>query len=131
MKSAAYYQGNDLRKPSGGRKGRVRKTKLKALCGGPPQLAKLGDRDERIIEFVRGGNIKIRLKTAKYANVYVPSQRKHVKAKITGVISTPANPDYAKREAIVKGSVIQTEIGKAVVVSRPSQHGVINAVLIE
>ncbi|MEM0154075.1 MAG: 30S ribosomal protein S8e, partial [Ignisphaera sp.] len=53
------------------------------------------------------------------------------KARITAVVETPANREYARRGIIVKGTVIQTEIGRARVVSRPSQDGVVNAVLIE
>lgn len=131
MKLNSYYKGDDLKKPSGGKKRRVRKTKKKALGGGPPQIPKLGENDVRYVERVRGGNIKVRLRETRYANIYVPKERKHVKAKILSIVSTPANPDFAKRNLIVKGAIIQTEIGKAVVTSRPGQDGVINAVLIE
>jgi small subunit ribosomal protein S8e len=131
VKLNSFYKGDDLKKPSGGKKRRVRKTKKKALGGGPPQIPKLGENDVRYVERVRGGNKKVRLREARYANVYVPKERKHVKAKILSIVSTPANPDFAKRNLIVKGAIIQTEIGKAVVTSRPGQDGVINAVLIE
>ena len=131
MKLAAFYKGGDLVKPSGGKKGRVRKTKKKALCGGPPQIPKLGEEDVRYVERVTGGNYKVRLRQARYANVYIPKERRHVKAKILSIISTPSNPDYARRNYIVKGAIVQTEVGKAVVTSRPGQDGVINAVLIE
>lgn len=129
MKSASFYQGNDLRKPTGGVKGRVAKVKRKALCGGPPRVPTLGP--QRVeVERVTGGNVKVRLRSAQYANVYIPKEKKTVKAKIISVVSTPSNPDFAKKGQIVKGAVIQTEIGRAVVTSRPSQHGVVNAVLI-
>jgi small subunit ribosomal protein S8e len=131
VKLNSFYKGDDLKKPSGGKKRRVRKTKKKALGGGPPQIPKLGENDVRYVERVRGGNIKVRLRETRYANIYVPKERKHVKAKILSIVSTPANPDFAKRNLIVKGAIIQTEIGKAVVTSRPGQDGVINAVLIE
>jgi small subunit ribosomal protein S8e len=131
VKLSAYYKGGDLKKPSGGKKGRVRKTKKKALCGGPPQIPKLGEADIRVVERVRGGNLKVRLREARYANVYLPKERRSVKAKIMSIISTPANPDLARRNYIVKGAIIQTEVGKAVVTSRPGQDGVVNAVLIE
>jgi len=60
-----------------------------------------------------------------------PKTGKYVKARITAVVETPANREYARRGIIVKGSIIQTEVGKAKVVSRPSQDGIVNAVLIE
>ncbi|MEM1597988.1 MAG: 30S ribosomal protein S8e [Pyrobaculum sp.] len=131
MKLGAFYKGGDLTKPTGGKKRRVRKTKKKALGGGPPQIPKLGENDVRFVERVRGGNVKVRIREVKYANVYIPKEKRHVKAKINSVVSTPANPDYARRNLIVKGAVIQTEVGKAVVTSRPGQDGVVNAILIE
>jgi len=130
VKSAAFYQGNDLRKPTGGVKGRVAKVKRKALCGGPPRVPRLGPQAVEV-ERVAGGNIKVRLRSAQYANVYNPKERKAVKARIVSVVSTPSNPDFAKRGQIVRGAVIQTELGRAVVTSRPGQDGVVNAVLVE
>ncbi|MGB9704906.1 MAG: 30S ribosomal protein S8e [Pyrobaculum sp.] len=131
MKLGAYYKGGDLKKPSGGKKRKVRKTKKKALGGGPPQIPKLGEADVRVVERVRGGNLKVRLREARYANVYLPKERRSVKAKIVSIVSTPANPDFARRNYIVKGAVIQTEVGRAVVTSRPGQDGAVNAVLVE
>ncbi|MFN7106362.1 MAG: 30S ribosomal protein S8e [Pyrobaculum sp.] len=131
MKLGAFYKGRDLVKPSGGKKRRVRKTKKKALGGGPLQIPKLGEKDVRILERVRGGNIKVRIREARFANIYVPKERRHVKTKIVSIISTPSNPEYARHNFVVKGAVIQTEVGKAVVTSRPGQDGVINAVLME
>ncbi|MEM1694864.1 MAG: 30S ribosomal protein S8e, partial [Ignisphaera sp.] len=78
-----------------------------------------------------GGNTKVRLRYAVYANVFNPKTGQFTKARITAVVETPANREYARRGIIVKGTVIQTEIGRARVVSRPSQDGVVNAVLIE
>ncbi|RLF79472.1 30S ribosomal protein S8e, partial [Thermococci archaeon] len=43
----------------------------------------------------------------------------------------PANRQYVRRNIITKGAIIQTEIGKAIVTSRPGQDGVVNAVLIK
>ncbi|WFO76102.1 30S ribosomal protein S8e [Desulfurococcaceae archaeon MEX13E-LK6-19] len=125
----SYYQGNDLKKPSGGKKRRHR-MKRKYELGRPPTETKVAPVDERVLIRVRGGNYKVRLKKAAYANVYIPSEKKFQKVKIIGVVETPANTEYARRGIIVKGAIIRTEIGLAKVVSRPGQDGVINAVLI-
>ncbi len=125
----SYYQGNDLKKPSGGKKRRHR-MKRKYELGRPPTETKVAPVDERVLIRVRGGNYKVRLKKAAYANVYIPSEKKFQKVKIIGVVETPANTEYARRGIIVKGAIIRTEIGLARVVSRPGQDGVINAVLI-
>ncbi len=126
----SYYQGNDLRKPSGGVKSRSR-GKRKHELGSPPTLTKLAESDLRRVVKVTGGNIKVRLAKASSANVFIPSERKCVKARILGVQSTPANAEYSRRGVITKGAVIKTELGLARVTSRPGQDGVINAVLIE
>ncbi len=131
MKLGSFYKGRDLVKPSGGKKGRVRKTKKKALGGGPPQIPKLGDVEVRILERVRGGNVKVRARVVRYVNLYLPKERRHVKTKILSIVSTPPNPDYARRNHIVKSAIIQTEFGKAVVTSRPGQVGTVDAILLE
>lgn len=126
----SYYQGNDLKKPSGGKKRRHR-MKRKYELGRPPTETRLASRDERVLVRVRGGNYKVRLKKAAYANVFIPSEKKFQKVRIMGVVETPANTEYARRGIIVKGAIIRTEIGLAKVVSRPGQDGVINAILVE
>ncbi|MEK6848627.1 MAG: 30S ribosomal protein S8e, partial [Nanoarchaeota archaeon] len=42
----------------------------------------------------------------------------------------PANRHFIRRNIMTKGSVIDTELGKARITSRPGQDGVVNAVLI-
>ena len=78
---------------------------------------------------VRGGNIKIAVKSIDYANVAEDGKVK--KVKILKVNDNPANRDYARRGVITKGAIIETELGMARVVSRPGQDGTVNAVLIK
>ena len=124
------YHVNDLKKISGGIK-RPHRKRRKYELGDFPTETSVDIKEKRVVKRVRGGNIKIRLKYATYANVYNPKENRSVKAKIIRVEKTPANPDYARRQIIVKGSIIETEVGRAMVTSRPGQDGVINAVLIE
>jgi len=77
----------------------------------------------------RGGNKKIILLSDMYANISVGNETR--KAKIISVIENKANPNLVRQNIITKGCIIETEIGKAKVTSRPGQHGIINAVLIE
>jgi small subunit ribosomal protein S8e len=79
----------------------------------------------------RGGNIKAAFKTAEFANVVDKESNKVTKSKILKVTKNPANRDYERRGVISKGAVIETESGAAVVVSRPGQDGVVNAVLVK
>ncbi len=80
---------------------------------------------------VRGGNYKLRLLSADYANVFDPRTGKASKVKIISVVENPANPHFSRRNILTKGAIIETEIGRARVTSRPGQNGVVNAILIE
>ncbi len=77
----------------------------------------------------RGGNLKDVLKRALFANVLTKNGYK--KAKITGVVESKDNRNFARLGIMTKGAVINTELGKARILSRPGQEGGVNAVLIE
>jgi small subunit ribosomal protein S8e len=53
------------------------------------------------------------------------------KAKILEVLDNPADIHFVRRNILSKGAIIKTELGKAVVTSRPGQDGVLNAKLLE
>jgi small subunit ribosomal protein S8e len=125
------YQARDNRKPSGGYRRRGYKVKRKALHGRFFTETKVGEKDIVVKERVRGGNIKNKLKTVGHAVVTDPQTSVSKKEKILRVIETPANKEYARRGIIVKGTIIEVESGKAVVTSRPGQHGIVNAVLLK
>lgn len=84
---------------------------------------------ERLRTF--GGNEKLRLYSADVANVTDPKTKKMSKTKILTVVENPADPHFVRRNVITKGAIINTELGKARVTSRPGQHGTVNAVLLE
>jgi len=123
------YHGRDLKKPTGG-KIRPHRKKRKYEMGRDPLETILADRENRIIRRVRGGNRKVGLKCAVYANVLDPETNKSYKLKILSVKENPASADYSRRGVITKGAIIETEKGLARVTSRPGQDGVVNAVLI-
>ncbi len=124
------WHGNDLVKPSGGRKESSRK-KRKYEMGRPPTETILGK--ERVLKRVRtkGGGIKLRLRVAVEANVSDPRTGKTVKVPIISVEKNPASVDYNRRGVITKGAIIRTSLGLAKVTSRPGQNGVVNAVLVK
>ncbi|MEM1611001.1 MAG: 30S ribosomal protein S8e [Sulfolobales archaeon] len=123
------YQGNDLRKITGGKKRRSRKPRKREI-GSFPTNTTLSNEEERVIARVYGGNRKVRVRKALYANIQNPDGTSK-KVKILRILETPMNPDYVRRGIIVKGAIIETEAGRAIVTSRPGQDGVINAVLIK
>ncbi len=76
----------------------------------------------------RGGTVASGVIFADFANVSDASG-KAKKSKILRVKKSPANRDYERRGVITKGAVLETEAGEAVVTSRPTDDGVVNAVL--
>ena len=75
--------------------------------------------------------MKYALASDHYANVIDPDTKTAKKARILRVLSNPASRDLERRGVITRGALIETELGRARVTSRPGQDGVINAVLIK
>lgn len=65
------------------------------------------------------------------ANVVDPKTGHAKKVKILTVIENPADPHFVRRNVLTRGAVIDTELGKARVTSRPGQSGTVDAVLVE
>ncbi|MEM3713032.1 MAG: 30S ribosomal protein S8e [Thermoproteota archaeon] len=116
------------RKNTGGKKNPYR-SKRKYEMGRPPILTKIGDENETKKVRTRGGGLKVRVVQAAYANVAVEKD-KVVKAKIIDVVDNPANREFARMKVITKGAIIKTEVGNAIVTSKPGSDGVINARLV-
>ncbi|MGP3667054.1 MAG: 30S ribosomal protein S8e [Candidatus Bathyarchaeota archaeon] len=125
----AWHSDLHKRKSTGGRR-RPYRGKRKFERGRPATETIIG-KNYRVLIRVRGGNIKNRLVSTDVAQVSNPKTGKTKTVKILRVVKNPANPDYDRRGVITRGTIIETEEGKAVVTSRPSQNGVVNAVLIE
>jgi len=78
----------------------------------------------------RGGGVSVGLSSVDSANVADPAAKRVSRSRIIRVKSSPANRDYGRRGVITKGATIETEVGEAKVVSRPSDDGAVNAVLV-
>ena len=83
-----------------------------------------------VVRKARGKNKKTALKTIDFVNLAVP-KAKVKRSKIVKVLENPTNSDYQRRGVITKGAILETEDGKCKVVSKPGQHGAVNAVLIK
>lgn len=116
--------------PSGKRYKKDRKKRLYEKASLPTHT--LLD-EKNVIKKVRvmGGNYKIKLKRTNYVNVAIPKEKKIKKAKLTNVIENPADPQLTRRNIITKNAIVETEIGRVRITSRPGQDGVLNGVLIE
>lgn len=127
-----YHYGASTKNTGSGAKKKAAKDKILADYGGVftrPKLEKEGQQEARETTRGKGAFVKVRLKKALYANV-VQKDKSIKKVKITNVVENPANRHFARENLVTKGAIIDTEIGKARVTSRPSQHGIANAVLI-
>ncbi len=122
------WQGKSNRKYTGGRLHRHRK-KRAYEAGRPPADTVIGDTRRKIVRTM-GGNVKVRLLRCDYANVSDPRSGTTKKVRIISVKDNPANPFYIRRNILTRGAVIETELGDALVTSRPGQDGVVNAKLI-
>ena len=114
------------RKYTGGRKIPMR-SRRKFELDRYPNEAVIGSNLE-VTRRVRGDNRKMALKTVEFANVSNYEEKKTTRSKVLRVIKNTANKDYERRGVITKGTVIETELGLARVVSRPGQVGLINAI---
>lgn len=119
----------DLRKPSSGRMKTNRSKRLFEKAG-QPTLTKIGATKLKM-ERMRGGALKQKLLKAGIANVFDQKTKKHAKAKIKTVIENPANRHFVRRNILTKGTIIDTELGKARITNRPGEEGCVNAVLVE
>jgi small subunit ribosomal protein S8e len=122
------WQGESVRKVTGGRR-RPAQGKRRAEIGSAPTDTHIGE-DRRKVIRTAGGNTKVRSMRAAYANVTNLSNGETRKVKIEKVEVNGANPNYVRRNLLTKGAIVKTEIGRARILSRPGQDGVINAVLL-
>ena len=123
------WQGESVRKITGGRR-RPAQMKRRAEIGLAPADTHIGEDRRRIIR-TYGGNDKVRALRAAFANVTNAKNGETKKVKIEKVEENGANPNYVRRNLLTKGAIIKTEIGRARIMSRPGQDGIINALLLE
>ncbi|WP_254271803.1 30S ribosomal protein S8e [Haloarcula marina] len=120
-------QGRSPRKRTGGRR-RPNHKKKKHELGRESTETQVGDRKLKVVD-ARGNTEKVRAVTTDIATV-ADGAESH-EATIEQVVENPSNPNYARRNIITKGAIVETSEGKARVTSRPGQDGQVNAVVVE
>lgn len=118
---------NKGRKISGGKYHAHRKQKLYERQS-QERHTTLGETKAKTLK-VRGGNEKIILLRSNIVNILV-EKGKSKTADIINVEETPQNRFMARQNRLVKGAIIETSLGKARITNRPSQEGLVNAVLV-
>ena len=95
----------------------------------PPIETKIGQEKKKKQRTI-GGNYKLKLFSSTFINVTNLTTNKTSKVKILKFESNAASKDLNRRRILTKGAVVNTEIGKARISSRPGQHGILNGILI-
>lgn len=121
-------QSKSRRKTTGGRYTQARSKRL-FESGGQPMLTKFETRKIKSIR-TQGNNSKLKVMSETTVNLSDPKTKKTSKVAIKSVIDNPASRHFTRRSIMTKGAIIETEMGKARVTSRPGQEGAINAILI-
>lgn len=115
------------RKASGGKYNKVKKRKLSKATG-QVRIVNLGEKKTKVMRTV-GGNKK--LVSLSHNSVNVTAKGKAKVVSIKNVLETPSNRFLARQNVLVKGAIIETEIGKARITNRPSQEGIVQAIVVE
>jgi small subunit ribosomal protein S8e len=115
------------RKASGGKYKREKKKKL-AGRQNQARIVKLGERKKKLIRG-RGGTMKLVALAENSVNVNIDGKTR--KTTIKNVLETPSNIFLARQNILVKGAIIETELGKAKITNRPSQEGNVQAIILK
>ena len=117
------------RKITGGKYKQSRKKKKYSLSG-IPRKVKLRETKKKTIKGM-GKTKKTVLLSSNFANIINIETKKAKKVKILNVLETPSNRFLARQNILIKGAVIETELGKAKITNRPSQEGSVQAILVK
>ena len=124
----AIWKLRSKRKVSGGRYHTSHKKKARHI-GRDPVLTRVASKIKTRILSGRGGNEKVSLRGTNVANLMINGKAK--KTKIERVVENTASRLFVRQNVISKGAVIETPDGLARVTSRPTQDGIVNAILIK
>jgi len=115
------------RKSSGGKYKKARKKKSYELQG-QQRVVKLGEKKAKPVKGMGG---KKKLVSLSHSEANVVDKGKSKKTSIKTVLETPANRFLARQNILVKGAIIETELGKAIITNRPSQEGIVQAKMLQ
>tara|TARA_B100001248_G_C27375856_1_gene454225 strand:+ start:1341 stop:1721 length:381 start_codon:yes stop_codon:yes gene_type:complete len=125
----AQWHGISRRKPSGGRKVQAR-GKRSTEISTEKQIAQIGESKRKVYRRT-GGNTLVRVLAENKVSINNPKTGKTTMGTIENVVENESDPNYVRRNVLVKGAIIETDQGRVRVTSRPGKDGVINGVLIE
>ncbi|MHA1459989.1 MAG: 30S ribosomal protein S8e [Promethearchaeota archaeon] len=95
----------------------------------PPIETRIGEEKKKKQRTI-GGNFKLKLFSSNFINVTDLTTNKTSKVKILKFESNAASKDINRRHVLTKGAIIETELGRVRISSRPGQHGILNGILL-
>jgi small subunit ribosomal protein S8e len=125
----SQFHGKSDRKTAGN--GKIKKkVRDKRRCenGGFFAGTKLGETN--LSKAVRGRGATSKNKLQYAANANLLTDKGYKKVKITAILESKDNRNFSRLKIMTKGSVIETDAGKAVITNRPGRDGSVNATLI-
>ena len=125
----AQWHGISRRKPSGGRKVQAR-GKRSTEISTEKQMALIGEPKRKFYRRT-GGNTLVRVLADNKVSINNPKTGKTTLGTIENVVENESDPNYVRRNVLVKGAIIETSEGNVRITSRPGKDGVINGVLLE
>jgi|TARA_B110000914_G_C15457874_1_gene444321 small subunit ribosomal protein S8e len=128
----AKWHGISRRKATGGRLKRPNRYrgKRRTEISSETQYAFVGSEDTSKKYRKNAGSQTVRVTSAYTVNVH-SKDGKTTRSTISNVIENEANLNFVRRNIVTKGAILQTELGKVKVTSRPGMDGVVSGILIE
>ncbi|MBS3051797.1 MAG: 30S ribosomal protein S8e [Candidatus Aenigmarchaeota archaeon] len=108
----------------------VNRKKRRFEKGSSPLLTTL-DKEKVKYNRLLANQIKKRLVSSEFVNAMNSHTKKAKKTKILAIVEHADNQHYTRRGIITKGCLVKTESGLVRITSRPSQHGILNGVIVE
>ncbi|MHB8634310.1 MAG: 30S ribosomal protein S8e [Thermoplasmatota archaeon] len=125
----SLWQGESVRKPSGGRRILARHKRRFEVA--PEDVHTfMGEHTQKILR-TRGAHQKVKLLVTNRIMVMDQKTGRAKAAVLKTVTENPANIHYVRRNIITRGAVVDTDLGKVKVTSRPGQSGVLSGVLVK
>jgi len=128
----AHWHGISRRKPTGGRLKRPNRYrgKRRTEIAAEKQFTTIGEPNRKVYR-KRSGSQTVRALHDNVVNVADTKSGKVTQSGLTNVMENPADPNYVRRNIVTKGAIVETDMGKVRITSRPGSHGALSGVLLD
>ncbi len=124
------YQGGRSRRLPSGAVRHISCKKKKDKFGRNPIETKIGEQKVKRVR-IRGDNSKIKAYATRRIVVTNPKDHTSKVGTIKNVASNKASVDLQRRNILTKGAIVNTDLGKVKITSRPGQVGQVSGLLLE